>query len=62
MMGPRYATMEPRIIAFRATVRATHARFKLGQDEQPDTFQEIVGGLGDIPLARWMSKTAGNAP
>jgi transcriptional regulator len=56
MMGPRYAELEPRIIAFRARVRATHARFKLGQDETPGTFEEIVNGLGDGPLADWMKK------
>lgn len=58
MMGARYDELAPRIIAFRATVRATHARFKLGQDEAADTFEEIVDGLGDGPLARWMKKTA----
>ena len=56
-LGPRYARLEPRIIAFHATVRATHAGFKLGQDETADTFAEIVGGLGDGDLARWMKKT-----
>jgi transcriptional regulator len=58
MMGPRYAALEPHIVAFRATVRATHARFKLGQDETPDTFEEIVDGLGDGPLVHWMKKMA----
>jgi len=57
MLGPRYARMEPRIVAFRATVRASHARFKLGQDERPDTFAEIVDGLGEGSLAQWMKKT-----
>jgi len=62
MMGPRYAQLEPRIVAFRATVRATHARFKLGQDEAPETFAELVRGLTDVSLVRWMEKTAANEP
>ncbi len=59
MMGDRYAELEKRVVAFRATVRATHARFKLGQDEAPSTFAEIVEGLGETPLAHWMTVTAG---
>jgi transcriptional regulator len=62
MLGPRYTEMAPRIVAFRGTVRATHARFKLGQDEAPDTFEEIVDGLGEGPLAQWMRKTARDGP
>ena len=58
MMGPRYAELEPRIVAFRAAVRATHARFKLGQDEDPGTFEEILDSMGDGPLTQWMKKTA----
>lgn len=58
MMGSRYAELAPRIVAFRARVRATHARFKLGQDETPETFGEIVDGLGDGPLTEWMKRSA----
>jgi len=58
MMGERYAKMEPRIIAFRARVRATHARFKLGQDETSETFAEIIDGLGPGSLSEWMVKTS----
>lgn len=53
-MGERYARMVPRVVAFRARVRNSTARFKLGQDESPETFREIVTALGDSPLARAM--------
>ena len=53
-MGARYEQLKERIIAFRAVVRETHARFKLGQDENDQTFGEIVDGLQDRELAEWM--------
>lgn len=53
-MGPRYAQMRQHIIAFHAHVERVQATFKLGQDEQPQTFDEIVGGLDDAPLRTWM--------
>lgn len=54
-LGGRYGQLLPHIIAFRARVRATHATFKLGQDENATTFEEIVTGLGHSPLADLMS-------
>ena len=53
-MGDRYAKMLPHIIAFRARVTGVSAKFKLGQDESDETFEEIVAALGDGPLARLM--------
>ncbi|MEO9130202.1 MAG: FMN-binding negative transcriptional regulator [Sphingomonas sp.] len=53
-MGPRYDQLAKHIVAFRATVRAAHPRFKLGQDENDTTFREIVTGLADETLANWM--------
>jgi transcriptional regulator len=53
-LGTRYAQMVPRIIAFRAHVRTTSARFKLGQDETPRTRAEVMTALGESDLARWM--------
>jgi transcriptional regulator len=53
-MGSRYGQLRQHIIAFRARVHATHATFKLGQDEDAGTFEDIVAGLGDAPLASWM--------
>jgi len=53
-MGPRYAQLVQRIIAFRAHVRRANARFKLGQDESPRSLAELLAALGDAPLAQWM--------
>jgi len=57
-MGARYDQLIQHIVAFRATVRATHARFKLGQDERRETFDEIVVGLGEGDLTAWMKRMA----
>lgn len=56
-MGDRYHELKQRIVAFRAIVRESHARFKLGQDENDLTFGEIVSGLQDRTLADWMDET-----
>ncbi|PXA84202.1 FMN-binding negative transcriptional regulator [Nostoc sp. 3335mG] len=56
-MGARRSELARRIIAFRAHVTETHARFKLGQDETSQTFDEIVAGLDDTALAAWMTRT-----
>jgi transcriptional regulator len=53
-MGERYTTMVGKIIAFRAHIRGSSARFKLGQDETPATLSEILAGLEDVALVRWM--------
>ncbi len=53
-MGDRYAKMLPHIVAFRATVIRTEAKFKLGQDESATAFDEIVAALGDTPLSQMM--------
>jgi transcriptional regulator len=56
-MGARYAELARHIVAFRATVVAEHARFKLGQDETSGTFDEIVAGIDNPTLAEWMRRT-----
>jgi transcriptional regulator len=56
-MGVRRAELVKRIVAFRAHVSAAHPRFKLGQDETLQTFDEIVVGLDDAALAAWMTRT-----
>jgi transcriptional regulator len=53
-LGERYAKLLPRVIAFRAHVTQTTAKFKLGQDETAQSFGEILAALGDTPLARLM--------
>ena len=55
-MGARYAELAQHVIAFRATVREVHAAFKLGQDERPETFAEIVAGV-DPALGEWMTRS-----
>ena len=55
-MGPRYEELARHVIAFRATVREVHAAFKLGQDERPETFDEIVAGV-DPALGEWMTRS-----
>ncbi|MBY0511882.1 MAG: FMN-binding negative transcriptional regulator [Rhodospirillaceae bacterium] len=58
-LGPRYESLRGRVIGFRATIKQVSPRFKLGQDEKPTVFAEILRGLGDHPLARWMRRFAG---
>lgn len=53
-VGERYAGMAQRIVAFRAHVRSVRSRFKLGQDETPQTLQEVLSWLDDPALGRWM--------
>ena len=53
-MGERYRELRRHIVAFRAEVLETHARFKLGQDENDIVFGDIVEGLADRTLAEWM--------
>jgi transcriptional regulator len=53
-MGPRYAQMVQRIIAFRAHVRSARGRFKLGQDESAQTLHELLTTLPNPELVRWM--------
>jgi transcriptional regulator len=55
-MGDRYHELKQRIVAFRATVVETHAKFKLGQDENSVVFKNITDGLDDRMLAEWMSR------
>ena len=53
-MGERYGQLVSRIIAFRAHVRSSRGRFKLGQDESPQTRSELLAGLASTELVRWM--------
>jgi transcriptional regulator len=56
-MGERYHKLRRHIVAFRAHVLETHAKFKLGQDENDVVFGDIVGGLEDRTLAEWMLRS-----
>jgi transcriptional regulator len=55
-MGERHGKLITRIAAFRAHVRTTQARFKLGQDESPQTLDELLSHLKDADLVRWMKE------
>ncbi|KAB8181815.1 FMN-binding negative transcriptional regulator [Lysobacter maris] len=44
-MGDRYPGLSRAVIAFRARIIDTRARFKLGQDERADVFDDILAGL-----------------
>lgn len=44
-MGTRYASLAPAVVAFRARVITTYAKFKLGQNERHDDRVEILTGL-----------------
>jgi len=44
-MGARYATLAPAVVAFRARVISTYAKFKLGQNERHGDLSEILMGL-----------------
>ena len=57
-MGARFEQLARHVAAFRARVIGTDARFKLGQDETPETFAQIVEALGPVPLARAMREQA----
>ena len=54
-MGERYHLMVQKIVAFRAHVRRVRSRFKLGQDETPQSRGEILTKLGNADLVRWMA-------
>jgi transcriptional regulator len=58
-LGERYAQLARRIVAFDAEVRAVDATFKLGQDEQPEVFRQIVAGLESAELREWMQRFSG---
>jgi transcriptional regulator len=55
-MGDRYDLMVKRIVAFRAHVQRVRGRFKLGQDELPRTRTEVMHGVGNEDLVRWMAR------
>lgn len=56
-MGPRYERLVDHIVAFTAKITRLDARFKLGQDERPEIFADILAGLGpEAPLTAWMRR------
>ena len=55
-LGLRADDLLERIIGFIATVHEVASRFKLGQDEDPDTFAAIVSSLDGTELGMWTSR------
>lgn len=55
-LGQRYYGMLDRIIGFRARVTRVNGRFKLGQDETPETLHAILDSIADPELVRWMKR------
>ncbi|CAN5738567.1 hypothetical protein BH11PSE6_BH11PSE6_05820 [soil metagenome] len=55
-LGSRYTGMLDRIIGFRAQVTGVEGRFKLGQDERPETLRSILATHPDAELGRWMER------
>lgn len=53
-LGERYGLLMPMIVGLRARVVDAKAKFKLGQDERPDTLRAILGNLQNEELERWM--------
>lgn len=53
-MGARYANLVQHVIAFRAEVVRSTARFKLGQDETDTSFGEIVAAMDGTSMSRAM--------
>jgi transcriptional regulator len=57
-MGARYEKLTRGIVAFRANLRSRRVKFKLGQDERPDVYPNIVAGLsaeGRDDILEWMA-------
>ncbi|MBS0373846.1 MAG: FMN-binding negative transcriptional regulator [Proteobacteria bacterium] len=64
-MGPRYATLARRVVAFRARVRERRLKFKLGQDERDDVYADISAALGregQDELRAWMAAANPSRP
>lgn len=58
-MGDRYHELSRRIVGFVAHVVDVEERFKLGQDERPEVFDQILEGLeseGRDDVKAWMER------
>lgn len=61
-LGARMQKLASRIIAFEGRILSMNGRFKLGQDENDETYREIVRELdqtGLQQLTRWMRRFDG---
>lgn len=55
-LGARYDPMLTAIIGFRADVTRLAGKFKLGQDERPETLDRILQSLDDPAMIRWIRR------
>ncbi|HEV7252075.1 MAG TPA: FMN-binding negative transcriptional regulator [Mesorhizobium sp.] len=55
-MGDRYARLSRGVIGFCAEVRDVTARFRLGQDERPEVWRDLVANNPDQTLVAWMRR------
>ncbi len=55
-LGERLSGMVGQIVGFRARVMGMRGRFKLGQDERPETFAAIMRNHPDDRLRAWMGR------
>lgn len=55
-LGARYSQLARHIIGFRARVTRMTAKFKMGQDERPETLYHILASLSDPALLEWMRR------
>lgn len=53
-IGPRFEGLLKGIIGFRMRIDELVPRFKVGQDESPESLQEIKSALADETIAKWM--------
>jgi transcriptional regulator len=63
-MGERYARLATGVSSLRGVVREVRATFKLGQDEAPFDFAQLLLGLqadGEHALVDWMRDFAGES-
>jgi transcriptional regulator len=63
-MGSRLERLARGVVAFHATITTCQAKFKMGQDERPDVFADILAGLartGEGTVEAWMRRFAGES-
>lgn len=56
-LGERHSTLIGAVVAFKAYIRSTRAKFKLGQNERLDVLKDAIDGLeasDQLQLSQWM--------
>jgi len=55
-LGVRDEQLRKAVIGFRAPIDSLTARFKLGQDESPESLADIAENIDNAPLIAWMRR------